>query len=161
MSLVRDGMVAIETTFVDRHTFSDLTEEELAEVEPAIAWEKSDSGLIDIWDAESASIWVDPDDLQPGTVVYYGSEATYHLVAKSDSGWLYGVVVNKGTLHAHATPKRGHRLWDMSATLPGACVTGALMPLTTVVASLAPPEAPPGVTYVKQAPGADTAFIGW
>jgi len=86
-SLVRNGMTAIESAYVDLRSFApaSMTATVLGDIEPSITF------------VQAANAAAAPTaDAQLNDVNYDGTATTYEVGSRSQSGNLFGVRVNKG-----------------------------------------------------------------
>jgi type IV pilus assembly protein PilA len=86
-SLVREGMTAIESAYVDTRDFGAITQADLGAIEPSITWVAA-AGAATAPTAAGKSL---------NFTVTAGTADQYALGAKSASGTTFGVAVNKTT----------------------------------------------------------------
>jgi type IV pilus assembly protein PilA len=95
-SLVRNAMTAIESAYVDLRTFNPshathpLTSAVLGAIEPSIHFTAGAS------DAVSTTADAGNGQASANQVMYFGSDTTYSVGSQSQSGKVFGVLVNKG-----------------------------------------------------------------
>jgi hypothetical protein len=91
-SVVRNAMTVLESAYIDIVTFDPetMTPEVLQLIEPSLVFNVAASPEAASADPQSES---SPGD---SAVDYYGTETTYAVGSRSDSGHTFGVTVDKG-----------------------------------------------------------------
>ena len=90
-SLVRNGMTAMESAFVDTRAYDDIIQGDLEDIEPAIDWSVTTANPAVAGAGATAATTADNQVGWDGTGVY-----TYQLATVSGSGLSWGVEVDKG-----------------------------------------------------------------
>jgi prepilin-type N-terminal cleavage/methylation domain-containing protein len=97
-SLVRNGMTAIESAYVDLRTFNPTAVAPKSPMTPAVL--KAIEPSITFVDVASAAVAYQPADdvalAADDTVAYWGDDSTYAVGSESESEKKFGVFVNKG-----------------------------------------------------------------
>ncbi|MHB0981708.1 MAG: prepilin-type N-terminal cleavage/methylation domain-containing protein [Thermoleophilia bacterium] len=91
-SLIRNGMTAMESAFVDTRDYSAIVATELTAIEPAIDWSVSGGAVATAGTAYAGATTSANQVDWNGTAMF-----TYQLITESASGLTWGVSVNKGT----------------------------------------------------------------
>ncbi len=90
-SVVRNAMTAMETAYVDTYTFQ-LDPRFLAGVEPSIKFVPAPRYLLTVDGVGSARV---TQQAKEQAVSYYGGASSYSICTRSESGTIFGALVDK------------------------------------------------------------------
>lgn len=104
-SLARNALSAAASIISDKGSFNGIDLETLRAEEPSLTWQVSHEPLITILDTEHGKFSEGLDELASNVVAFYGLGSECHIVTRSKSGTLFGILMTTAAKSASAPNK--------------------------------------------------------